>query len=311
MILDIFFLLIGTGMALFLLSALLAPLESLGWWAGWSSRRNSLERRCDQVRAQKKRQPASQSDSYVVWLAGVGDIAGDVHLPNELDFLNRLTSLVPHARITGDVFPYSVTNNPLTGQRPLAWIWSHIKTMISTNPQHILIFMVHVRNVLQVAVSADSRYGPIYNIGVAEAILEELLNQGYNLEDPKPITLIGSSGGAQVAIGATTYLSAVLRVPVSVISIGGVMGSDPGFRAVTRFYHLYSEKDIVEKLGRVIFPGRWTVMKHSDWNRALASGKIKSICVGQMNHMGDSGYFGSNNVAKITELIAQLIQGMH
>lgn len=309
MLIDLFLMLMITGVALFLLSALLAPLESLGWWAGWSSRRNDLERAWQQAQARKAAQYQVGASYYVVWLAGVGDISGDMSLPNEIDFLNRLQSLIPQVCIVEDVFPYSVTNNPLTGQRPLAWLWHRLQTLMTQQRENMLLLLIHLRNVLQVAVSADSRYGPLYNAGVAEAILESLLRHGYDLDRPRPITLIGSSGGGQVAIGATTYLRTALQVPITVISIGGVMGSDPGFHYVQHCYYLYSTRDTIAKLGWVLFPGRWPIMKFSSWNQATAAGRLTLLPVGTMQHMGENGYFGAAHVAHITQVVAQLIQG--
>jgi hypothetical protein len=57
------------------------------------------------------------------------------------------------------------------------------------------------------AVSADKRYGPVYNLGVAKEVWRTLLRHGYRPGSNKPVTLIGTSGGGQVSVGSATYLS--------------------------------------------------------------------------------------------------------
>ena len=44
---------------------------------------------------------------------------------------------------------------------------------------------------IQVLVSADRCYGPIYNFGTAEVIRDGLLRQGYRVGSGKPVTIIG------------------------------------------------------------------------------------------------------------------------
>jgi len=41
-LIDQIFTLIGLGLFLFLIAAVLAPLESLGWWAGWGGKPKRL-----------------------------------------------------------------------------------------------------------------------------------------------------------------------------------------------------------------------------------------------------------------------------
>ena len=63
------------------------------------------------------------------------------------------------------------------------------------------MILINVRNIMQVAVSADPRYGPIYSLGVAKEIARSLARHGYQLGSQKPIFLIGFSGGGQVSVG--------------------------------------------------------------------------------------------------------------
>jgi hypothetical protein len=142
----------------------------------------------------------------------------------------------------------------------------------------------------QVAVSADQRYGPVYNLGVAKEIVASLLRHGYPLGSGKPVTLYGYSGGGQVALGAVPYLKKVLKAPVRVISMGGVMSSDPGLDALDALVHLDGAHDTTDDLGRIVFPGRWPLAAGSPWNRALAAGKITIREIGPFTHTGPGGY---------------------
>ena len=66
--------------------------------------------------------------------------------------------------------------------------------------------LIDWRNLTQVFVSMDPRYGPIYNKGIEEKLATVLEQQGYPVGTDRPITLIGYSGGAQVSLGAAFYL---------------------------------------------------------------------------------------------------------
>ena len=58
---------------------------------------------------------------------------------------------------------------------------------------------------IQLFVCADRRYGPTYNIGTAREIMRCLQRNGYQIGSGVPVTLIGWSGGAQIAIGACAW----------------------------------------------------------------------------------------------------------
>jgi hypothetical protein len=76
-----------------------------------------------------------------------------------------------------------------------------------------------------------------------------------------------------------------------VISIGGVMADDPGLLSLTHLTHLYGEKDPVQRLGGVLYAGRWPIMTQSSWNRAQADGRITLTSLGPMAHNGKGNYF--------------------
>jgi hypothetical protein len=284
-------LLIGL-LVLLLIGAALSPLESLSWWAGWYGERDALAHDHtlqEQAAAQPAVEPATH---YIVYLSGIGAISGDSVPPEETIFLDRLEAhLPPSARLVRDVFPYSVTNIGLTGNRAFGVLWRRLERLRLRNANALLTNLINIRNLFQVAVSADPRYGPIANFGVAQEIIRVLLSEGYPLRSGTPVTLIGWSGGGQISLGASTYLRGLLGAPIRVISIGGVMADDPGLLSLSHLIHLYGEKDPVQRLGGILYAGRWPIMAQSPWNRAQADGRITLTSLGPMAHNGKGNYF--------------------
>src|SRR5829696_2516035 len=248
-------LLIG-AVALLLLPGVLAPLESLGWWAGWFGEQPANDDLDDDAIGDPTGQGTPHTH-YLVYLSGIGAISGTSVPAEELPFLQALRAYLPGTAVIDEVFPYSVTNLGLTGDRALASVWSWIERLRFKNPDTLLGLFVNLRNVFQVAVSADPRYGPMYNLGVAEEIWRYLRRHGYPPGGGEPLTLVGWSGGGQVAIGAATFLAPRLAAPLRVISLGGVLSDDPGLSSVEHLYHLYGSKDQVQALGGVLYAGRW------------------------------------------------------
>ncbi|HET6318520.1 MAG TPA: CAAX protease, partial [Chloroflexota bacterium] len=149
----------------------------------------------------------------------------------------------------------------------------------------------------QVFVSMDPRYGPIFNKGVEENLVDVLHKQGYVDGSGVPITLIGYSGGAQISLGAALYLEHELGAPITVISLGGVLGDDPALATVEHLYHLWGTKDVEAGLAMLVVPARWPMAKRSRWNRALAAKRITQKCLGVMVHTGPKGYLDDDTKA--------------
>jgi len=292
-LIDQIFTLIGLGLFLLLVAAVFAPLESLGWWAGWSGKPKRLEELVEgEVVAAADQPPAPDAETYVVYLSGIGVVSADGLAPDEVDFIDQLEAIMPKAKIITDVFPYSVNNNPLTGQRILTPLWNQVRKIQDKNPNNpAALLTINLRNLLQVLVSADPRYGPIYSVGVAEEIARSLARHGYRLGSQKPVYLIGFSGGGQISVGATPYLSPMIKAPVYVLSIGGVISDDPGIKHVGHLRHFYGEKDPFQKLGDILWSGRWPIMGQSAWNRAKAQGRISMVDLGPMAHNSYGGYY--------------------
>ncbi|MBP6468802.1 MAG: hypothetical protein KBE23_09275 [Chloroflexi bacterium] len=305
--------LFSVGLLLFVLLAMASPLEALGWWSGWSKRQTSRVRPSESAPLPI---PASDADYFIVYLTAIGGISAEDISKRELTFLAHLQTQTPTAEIIHDVFPFSVTNNPLNGERQLSWLWQKIHNSRMGGKKSFVSTLIFVRNLLQVGVSSDPRYGPIYNVGVAREIALSLLRHGYRPGSGKPITVMGWSGGGQIAVGVVPYLHQALDAPVYVVSVGGVMADDPGVAFMEHMLHLQSAKDNFPDIGKFLFPGRWPMVRYSGWNQAVADGRITIIDPGPMIHTGRGDYFdykaklpdGRTHVEKTTALIGEFIR---
>ena len=224
----------------------------------------------------------------MVFLSGIGSISGDALLPQEAAFLDRLQAALPGTRIVRDVFPYAPSGRPLmTGQRVFAWLWRRVERWRLSGTRW-LPALLNLRNLFQVLVSADHRYGPLYSFGIARVVLDRLRAAGYR--GGAPVVLLGSSGGGQIALGAATYIRAELGAPLAVVAFGGVMSSDRGVEEVAALASLFGSRDRVYALGRVAFAGRWPVAVGSFWNVARRQGRIAERAIGPMGHAGRGAY---------------------
>ena len=279
------------ALTLLFLSAAVAPLESLGWYAGWFGEGDEEEAPEQGPSAATGEKASDPAKHYLVYLSGIGAIAPNSIPDEELPFIEQLQAELPATKVVSDVFPYSVTNMGLTGQRITARIWRWIEGRRLKNPTAVMALVVNIRNVFQVAVSADPRFGPIYNLGVAREIRAGLVRNGYQIDSGVPVTLLGWSGGGQIALGAAWYLPGLVKAPVRVLSVGGVMSDDVGLQRIEHLWHLFGQKDPLEPLGRYLYAGRWKIFSHSAWNQALAAGKITLIPLGPFTHNGKGNYF--------------------
>jgi len=83
----------------------------------------------------------------------------------------------------------------------------------------------------------------------------------------------------------------VLRPPIHVVSLAGVVADDPGIDAAGHIDHLYGSKDTTPTRYAALFPGRWPFISWSRWNRAVARGAIRVQVIGPMVHSGPGSYF--------------------
>ncbi len=284
--------LIIIGLIALFCSIIFTPLESLTWWAGWYEA-PTLRYSGSLVAEVPDRQDASV---YVLYLDGINQGTYE-YLPIVENFLDSLADATPlDVAIIKGIMPYSATNRPLTGDRPLAFLWNIIDSIADKNPDNPIAGIINLRNVAAVAVAADPRYGPIQNQGLAQVLFDSLLYFGYPLGSKKPIALIGYSGGGQMSMGAVSFLKQATGAPIEVISLAGVISGNTGAMEVERLYHLVGEKDSVEKLGPIMFPGRWSLLFLSNWNRAKRRGKISFVSLGPVAHNGEAGPMGSERL---------------
>lgn len=299
------------GVGALIVTAALSPLETLSWWAGWT------ENEIDDAPAPE---PTNRSDNtqngrpphYIVYLSGVASISGRFLLPREKAFIRRLKARMPDAVIIADVFPYSPKGLPLLASpRVFDRLWRRVQKLKLDEKQSILSALINLRNIFQVLVSADHRYGPIFSQGAASVIENALYKHGYRAG--APLAVVGYSGGAQMALGATPFLKARLKAPIDVIGLGGVLASDPGLAYVRRLHHIIGARDNIQKVGAILFPERWAAMAYSDWNAATRDGRIAKHVMPGMTHAGVKGYFGRpkvngvSNAERTVEKIAMVL----
>lgn len=216
-------------------AGLLAPLETLGWWAGWYEDEVDTTVNLGELAA-----PVADPQAvsrYIVYLDGICQ-SDFKYLPDVEEFLNTLTPTLPdHIALLRGLMVYSVLNNPLDEDRPLAFLWQLADRKRYANPASILGLLINLRNVIIVAVSADKRYGPLYNRGIAQILYDGLIKNGYQPGSSTPVTLIGYSGGGQMSCAAAPYLTRSLSAPVDVISLGGVISANNNFLKLEHLYH--------------------------------------------------------------------------
>ncbi len=283
--------LIWIGVIAIVFAGLLAPLEALGWWAGWYNDDLDTESAATVAPARPSDRPIAR---YVIYLDGVGQ-SGEAYTPDVAEFIHALQAVLPEdVEFVQGLMMYSVFNRPLVEDRPLAWVWRLADKMRWENPTALLGFMVNLRNAWIVAVSADQRYGSIYNQGITQVLYNSLVQRGYQPGSGVPITLIGYSGGGQMSVAVAPYLRQVLGSKIEVISLGGVMSANNNFLKLAHLYHLVGDKDGVARLGSILFPGRWKLLALSYWNRAKRKGKISLISLGPMGHQVPGGIMDPN-----------------
>jgi len=211
-LIPLIFKLLGVGLLLLLIAALLAPFESLSWWAGWFGQAAEQEAEGIETRSESSAEAvggigtinrplqeiAESSDTsdkqmhtvtcspdripehYLIYLSGIGAISGDYLERSEIELCDELAARFPGTAVVKDVFPYAMNNRGLTSHRFFAWMWRRIK-QLKMEGRSLLANLINLRNFFQALVSADSRYGPIYNFGTAEVIRDGLLRQGYRV----------------------------------------------------------------------------------------------------------------------------------
>lgn len=290
------FTLILFAVALVLLWGTFAPVGTLVWWLDGG--RDKLERRSKEIEALLNRDSNSEEDAaenscYIIFLTGIGDVSGEELSSGEEEFIDRLEQEQPQCVIVSDVFPYSAANQDVGGQQIFEFLWR--VTEKAEGWLELTQYLLEFRNVWRMAISADDRYGRIYNPAIAVSIVERMEQQQSipsSSQEPIKLILMGKSGGTQVALGAAPYLDEWLNADIYVISFGGVFDGNEGFDAVNHVYHLRGDRDWTENIGGIVFPSRWLWTVGSPYNRARREGRYTAYDSGPHQHSGDEGYFG-------------------
>ncbi|MGL4375482.1 MAG: CAAX protease [Microcoleaceae cyanobacterium] len=283
--------LVSIGIVALLVAGLLSPLEALGWWAGWYGDRVDTSSSI----LQEPIAPDTSVSRYIIYLDGIGQ-ANFTYLPEGEEFLDLLAQKLPDdIAIIRGLMPYSVLNRSLTSdERSFAWFWRFLDQKRQEPKTSLFSFLINIHNMLIVSVSADARYGPIYNRGIAQVMYESLINHGYKPNSGIPITLIGFSGGGQISMGSAAFLKEALEAPIDIISLGGVFCGKNQILRLEHIYHLVGEKDNIERLGPLLFPRRWKLFFLSYWNRAKKHGQVSIISMGPVGHEIPGGLMDSN-----------------
>ena len=309
---DLLWLLLAL-IAILAVLAIAVPITVLTWWAGWTQRAQptpSLSHpESEFLKATHLLHPLTSSpsdlgrthpltkrprshSSFLVYFSGVGDISDVYQSRYEDELLDAVKARVPNLVVITDIFGFSVDNLSMTSQRRLGWFWSWVSDvrLRKDSPFKRAGLLINLRNILHISVSADARYGPVYNYSVAEMVLQSLVRHGYVPGSGVPIAHLGFSGGGQIALATAGTVAATLRAPVQVIGMGGIMNANPSLAAITSLTLLYGTNDHVQSLSDWIFPARWPLRKNSIWNRALRAGKIQRLCLGPMSHTKRNSY---------------------
>ncbi|MEP6516050.1 hypothetical protein [Microcoleus vaginatus] len=281
---------------------ILSPVGTVIWWLNQSAETFGIKKNPPEILPSNKGNLAARKSSplncYIIFLPGVGDFSGDELTPGEEFFLKGLVKSHPQCVAVGDVFPYSASNKSLGGERWLAPFWRFAE-QAQKGPIAGNIF-IKIRNLWRFAISLDYRYGFAYNQGIANAIIDRMNAQSpipVNSKQPLKVILIGTSGGAQVALGATRYLKEWLKAEITVISVGGVFSGENGFAEADRIFHFRGTRDSIEDIGGIVFPSRWYWYATSPFNQARLQGRYAEALSGPHKHDGDEGYFGENLAA--------------
>lgn len=260
-----------------LLPILLAPLETAGWWSKRRERRAVLP---------KPTIEGPRPKIQLVYFTGVAGYSGDFLARREKALLDKIAVAVPGISIHHEIFPYSAANLALDGERVFRALWMWLHSWRLKVPNNVFDALIVIRNIGQLLVSADPRYGSVFNRGLAEQLNSRL--------DPEvPTVFLAYSGGAQMAVGAADELALRLQAPLHLIALGGVFTDDPGIRTFHSVTQLLGQRDRwVTRLGTLLFPGLWRWQFWSAWNRYKRSGKFQTVVPGAHCHVGKTDYFG-------------------
>lgn len=280
------------------IAGLVAVSESLAWWRRGHLGEHGIEWPSVAEAFGRPGEPVThelppETEHYLVYLSGIG-ISTPEQLPvMEVPMAERLGQRLGGTTLIRNIYPYSAENVALTQGRIFSRLWRTLtRWKFEKHPLRGLAFLINMRNAFQVFVSADRRYGPVFNLAIAQQIAGALVRNGYVPGNRKPVTLLGWSGGAQIAAGAAWYLSA-LGMDVRVISMAGMLASDPGLDRCRQIWHMRGDTDKVQGIAIIFSARRWIFFRESPWNRAKRDGRLQFVSMGPLTHSGKGSYFAA------------------
>lgn len=277
------------------LAWLVSPVESLVWWERRGAREMEAAAQ-EYLAAMDEPGDASRTPrTFLVYLSGIAAFDDNLIARAESLLLRRLQEGVPELTILHEIYPYAVDNRGLIDDRRSGRFWRWFARW-QGHKRFAALFnlVVNIRNVYQVMVSVDPRYGPVFSAGIAQTIWRQVRDAGYAPQDR--IVLLGWSGGAQIGAGAAWYLGAA-GAHVTFLSMGGIFHADPGLERCERIIHLVGTRDWQARwFAPLVFPGRRRWVKRSSWNRALAEGRATQRFIGPFKHVGRGSYLSGKRL---------------
>lgn len=268
----------------------LSPLETLTWWSSRGARQSRIA--AAEFRAAIASVPTvpRAAKVFVVYFSGIAAFDDDHIARAERPLLQRLQQSYPDITLVEGLYPYAMENRDLVDDRRSSPLWRWIvQHQRSKRWGWVAVATVNVRNVYQVLVSADPRYGPVYSAGIAQTTWKHLTGHGYQPGVDK-LVLLGWSGGAQIAAGAAWYLGSA-GARVTLLNLGGVFTADPGLDRAQQIIHLVGERDWQCRwLAPIVFPQRRRWARHSTWARAKREHRVVERVIGPFKHVGPGSY---------------------
>lgn len=280
--------------------------SQFAFWEGWIE---GLQEPSRLFQGNQERGP--QSHHYLVYLDGI-HLRQSEHPPRINAFLAELEhTLGPTTTVLKTIEPYTVLPVGLADDAGSAWFWRRLLTLQEQHPnavvQVLAAVLVQANNVIKVGISSDRRYGPIINYEQALKVAERLSAMGFHPSAGAPITLLGYSGGGEMAMGMADDLQRICRCPVSIITFCGVFSGNQDLARVEGITTVVGSRDPLDVIGRLIYPGRSPLLPFTRWNKAMRSGRVCRPLIPGMTHNGNQGPFSElHREAVINAILAAL-----
>ncbi|MGA4506532.1 hypothetical protein ACQB6R_13370 [Propionibacteriaceae bacterium G1746] len=284
-------------LAVVVIAWVLSPLESLAWWTARGEKQSAKAALEYEAAMEQPLGDERVRRVFVVYYSGIAAFDDDFLARAERPILRRLEQHFPEITVIEELYPYAVENRGLVDDRRSSPFWRWVvKGQKSKRWSPLFTTVLNLRNIYQVLVSADPRYGPVYSAGIAQVAWTRLARNGY-IPGLDEVILLGWSGGAQIAAGAAWYLGSA-GARVTLVSLGGIFTSDPGLERCQRIIHLTGSKDWQSRqMAPMVFPGRRSWVKRSAWNRARAEGRVTEQVIGPFKHVGRGSYLSATRLA--------------